>query len=176
MTRKLPKMTTKTIRCQFTNIFEHPIVTWGSVQGCAKLQYLVLQWFSFLVRKMSHIIHSSFFWPRSGRKIFLAFLARIFENIHHFFIIFCAHFQKYSSFFHHFFFVATFLKNDNHFFVIFRSFMNIFPSFLAIFWWFWGVIFWGQHHFCSISALRGPFSDLIAPFALPRCGATSKYF
>ena len=93
---------------------------------------------------MSHIIHSSFFWPRSGRKIFLAFLARIFENIHHFFIIFCAHFQKYSSFFHHFFFLATFLKNDNHFFVIFRSFINIFPSFLALFWWFWGVIFWGR--------------------------------
>ena len=33
-----------------------------------------------------------------------------------------------------------------------------------------------DYHFGSISALRGPFSDLIAPFALPRCGATSKYF
>ena len=48
-----------------------------------------------------------------------------------------------------------------------------FGAFLVIL----GGRFWGSdHHFGSISALRGPFSDLIAPFALPRCGATSKYF
>ena len=39
-----------------------------------------------------------------------------------------------------------------------------------------GYFLGSDHHFGSISALRPPFSDLIAPFSLPRCGATSKYF